>query len=151
MSNTTNKDRTAGEKQPSSKRHEGSANISSYSGSLATDSSSLVDLKAEVFRKQQEAKFNKSHSRGSLKLKNSVSEGTKREKKDKIWSKQNVGLTEREKKDLEVEDERQKNIQHALEEKSKLYDKLNSGEMKHDGRFLVNFNKSDDNELSSED
>ena len=151
MSNTINKDRTGGEKQTSSKRHEGSSNISSYSGSLATDSSSLVDLKAEVFRKQQEAKFNKSHSRGSLKLKNSVSEDTKREKKDKIWSKQNVGLTEREKKDLEVENERQKNIQHALEEKSKLYDKLSSGEMKHDGRFLVNFNKSDANELSSED
>ena len=44
------------------------ASISSISSSLATDSSSLVDLKAEVFRKQQEASFNKLHG-GALKLK----------------------------------------------------------------------------------
>lgn len=124
--------------------------ISSFSRALATDSSSLVDLKAEVYRKQQEAKFNKIHGNGSLKLKNSDSKG-KKSNKDKIWSKKNAGLTEREKRDLQVETEKNLKIQNALEEKAILYDKLNSGEIEHDGRFLVNFNKTDKREYFSEE
>ena len=86
------------------------SSISSISSSLATDSSSLVDLKAEVFRKQQEASFNKLHG-GALRLK---SQQKAKSNKDKIWSKQNAGLTSREKRDLEVEDERQKRISSAV-------------------------------------
>ena len=123
------------------------ASISSVSSSLATDSSSLVDLKAEVFRKQQEASFNKIHG-GALKLK--VREKGK-SNKDKIWSKQNAGLTSREKRDIDVEDERQKRISSALEDKAKLYDKLSSGEINNDGRYLVNFNKNDNACSSDED
>ena len=120
--------------------------ISSISSSLATDSSSLVDLKAEVFRKQQEAAFNKVHS-GALRLKTRE----KVKNKDKIWSKQNAGLTTREKKDLEIKDERQKRVASALEDKARLYDKLSSGEAEHDGRYLVNFNKTNKLQNSSDE
>ena len=90
---------------------------------LATDCSSLVDLKAEVFRKQQEARFNKnkaasSSGKGNLKENDLIffilviflityafpddkAGGSSRDgNKDAIWSKQNAGLTQREKKDL---------------------------------------------------
>ena len=118
--------------------------------SLSTDSSSLVDLKAEVFRKQQEAKFNKIHSPGSLRLKTSADK-SKTNNKDKIWSKKNAGLTAREQKDLQAVREKQIHIQTALEEKAKLYDKLSSGEIKNDGRFLVNFNEAKDGKYSSDE
>ena len=95
---------------PLAKQIAGSA--PSSSNSLSTDSSSLVDLKAEVFRKQQEAKFNKVHF-GSLRLKNS-SDKSKATNKDKIWSKKNAGLTSREKKDLEVEKEKLQYLRHRL-------------------------------------
>ena len=121
--------------------------ISSISSSLATDSSSLVDLKAEVFRKQQEAAFNKVHS-GALRLKPREKD---KSNKDKIWSKQNAGLTTREKKDMEIEDERQKRVASALEDKAKLYDKLSSGEVDNDGRYLVDFNKGNKHQYSSDE
>ena len=123
------------------------AAISSASSSLVTDSSSLVDLKAEVFRKQQEASFNKLHS-GALRLK---SKDKNISNKDKIWSKKNAGLTSREKKDLKVEDEKQKRIASALEDKAKLYDKLRSGEIDNDGRYLVNFDKNNKKDDSSDE
>ena len=41
-------------------------NMATASKSLNSDSTSLVDLKAEVFRKRQEAVFNKSHGRTHL-------------------------------------------------------------------------------------
>ena len=135
-----------GNEHPKAK-NEQKATISSFSSSLATDSSSLVDLKAEVFRKQQEASFNKIHG-GALKLK--TREGGK-SKKDKIWSKQNAGLTTREKRDLDIEEARQKRVSSALEDKAKLYDKLSSGEIDNDGRYLVNFQKSDHACSSDED
>ena len=85
-----------GNEHPKAK-NEQKATISSFSSSLATDSSSLVDLKAEVFRKQQEASFNKIHGE-ALKLK--TREGGK-SKKDKIWSKRNI--TKRRKRILSIE------------------------------------------------
>ena len=88
---------------------------------LATDCSSLVDLKAEVFRKQQEARFNKNKAASSSGKGNKngndliyscsylsdnafpddkAGGSSKDGNKDAIWSKQNAGLTQREKKDL---------------------------------------------------
>lgn len=60
---------------------------------LLSDSSSLVDLKAEVFRKHQEAQFNKLHGKKKREPTSS--------KKEALWSKKNAGVGFRLEKDAE--------------------------------------------------
>jgi len=110
---------------------------------LLSDSSSLVDLKAEVFRKHQEAKFNKSHGQSQV---TDTSTSAVREQVDKkdAWSKKNIGLTQKETKDREIkqrEAAEAARVKEALERKAQLYQKLKEKEGHHEGedRFLVRF------------
>ena len=47
--------------------------MATASKSLSSDSASLVDLKAEVFRKKEEALFNKAHSRNQANVSQTAS------------------------------------------------------------------------------
>ncbi|KAM5130280.1 coiled-coil domain-containing protein 174 [Callospermophilus lateralis] len=93
---------------------------------LDVTASSLVDLKAELFRKQEEFKQEK-HLKDS-----GVWEKPKTtNKKPSIWSKQNAGVSNRADKDAEQRAEEQKMLDRArekLEEKAKLYEKMTKGD-----------------------
>ena len=116
-------------------------NMATASKSLNTDSTSLVDLKAEVFRKRQEVVFNKSHGRTQA----NVSSIDK--KKNNIWSKSNVGVLKRSTEAAEEARKERIRIQNALEQKAAVYDKLKKGQYHDkDGVFLVNFDKDNDDE-----
>ena len=114
---------------------------------LATDSSSLVDLRAEVFRKQQEAKFNRLHGN-----KSNQAAGSKSNSKNAIWSRENAGLTAREKRDQAEAVAEQQRVRNALEVKAKLYDKLHKGQLEDkEGRFLVDFREDDESDDATPD
>ena len=116
-------------------------NMATASKSLNSDSTSLVDLKAEVFRKRQEAVFNKSHGRTQA---NVTNEDNK--KKNNIWSKSNVGILKRNNEAAEEARKERIRIQNALEQKAAVYDKLKGGQYQDpDSVFLVNFKKKEDN------
>ncbi|XP_006901099.1 PREDICTED: coiled-coil domain-containing protein 174 [Elephantulus edwardii] len=92
---------------------------------LDVAASSLVDLKAELFRKQEEFKQEKL-------LKDSEVSGKPKttNKKPSIWNKQNAGVSKRAEKDAEQKIEEQKTLDKArekLEEKAKLYEKMTKG------------------------
>ena len=77
--------------------------------------------------------------------------GGKDANKEAIWSKQNAGLTQREKRDLQERLQEEAKVRTALEVKAQLYDKLHKGQAADvDQRFLVNFdarhNESSDDE-----
>ncbi|CAG5136747.1 unnamed protein product [Candidula unifasciata] len=106
--------------------------------------SSMVDLKAELFRKQEE--FKRQKAAGS-----NIIRGAKPEKNTKgsIWNQQNPGVLARAKNDeasrtSEEEDVHSKS-RKALEQKARLYDKLcnNSTIPDEDGSnyYLVDFQK----------
>ncbi|XP_015977554.2 coiled-coil domain-containing protein 174 [Rousettus aegyptiacus] len=107
---------------------------------LEVTASSLVDLKAELFRKQEEFKQEKllkdSGVLGKPKLTN---------KKPSIWSKQNAGVSNRAEKDAEQKIEEQKTLDKArekLEEKAKLYEKMTKGDFideEVEDMYLVDF------------
>ncbi|XP_064627208.1 coiled-coil domain-containing protein 174-like [Lineus longissimus] len=84
------------------------------------ESSSLIDLKAELYRKQEELKQEKL-------LKGNYIKARPTEKKLNIWDKKNIGVLERAQKDLEAKAEEEDDLEKsrkALEAKSKLYEKL---------------------------
>ncbi len=138
-----------------SKKTTASLSTADPSKRLLSDSSSLVDLKAEVFRKHQEAKFNRLHGKATP----GVVSTSNKDKKEQIWSKKNAGLTAREKKDLARSEEERRDearVREALERKAKLYDKLKEGGGRggddvDDDRFLVNFNRQEGSDDSDED
>uniref|UniRef100_A0A8C6QRI8 Coiled-coil domain containing 174 n=1 Tax=Nannospalax galili TaxID=1026970 RepID=A0A8C6QRI8_NANGA len=100
----------------------------------------LVDLKAELFRKQEEFKQEKL-------LKDSGAFGKPKtiNKKPSIWSKQNAGVSNRAEKDAEQKLEEQKTLDKArekLEEKAKLYEKMTKGDFldeEVEDMYLVDF------------
>ncbi|KAM6214489.1 coiled-coil domain-containing protein 174 [Rhynchocyon petersi] len=102
--------------------------------------SSLVDLKAELFRKQEEFKQEKL-------LKDSGVAGKPKptSKKPSIWSKQNAGISNRAEKDAEQKTEEQETLDKArekLEEKAKLYEKMTKGDFideEVEDMYLVDF------------
>lgn len=103
--------------------------------------SSLVDLKAELYRKQEQFKQDKLAQENAgvgFKLKEKV-------KKHTVWSKQNAGVSDRAQKDAEQLAEEQDSLnaaKHKLEEKAKLYDQLSKGDFpdeETEGLFLVDF------------
>ena len=105
---------------------------------LLADASSLVDLKAEVFRKYQEAKFNKIHGR-------KTSEPRPSSSSNKIWSRANVGLQQRQNRDLQdraLTVDNENKVQEVLTKKAALYDQLKQGKGPSD-RFLVQFRTND--------
>ncbi|CAH7169423.1 coiled-coil domain-containing protein 174 [Phodopus roborovskii] len=92
---------------------------------LDVTASSLVDLKAELFRKQEEFKQEK-----LLKDSGVFGKPKTTNKKPSIWTKQNAGVSSRAEKDAEQKLEEQKTLDKArekLEEKAKLYEKMTKG------------------------
>uniref|UniRef100_A0A4W5QQT0 Coiled-coil domain containing 174 n=1 Tax=Hucho hucho TaxID=62062 RepID=A0A4W5QQT0_9TELE len=105
----------------------------------AVTASSLVDLKAELYRKQEQFKHEK--------LGQDAGTSTKapKIKKPNVWSKQNEGVSERAQKDVELVAEEENNLDQAkrkLEEKAKLYEQMTKGDFpdeETEGLFLVDF------------
>lgn len=103
--------------------------------------SSLVDLKAELYRKQEQFKQEKlgQESAGAgFTSKSKV-------KKPNVWSKQNTGVSARAEKDAEQLAEEQSSIdtsRRKLEEKAKLYEQMTKGDFpdeETEGLYLVDF------------
>ncbi|KAF3823292.1 hypothetical protein GH733_010728 [Mirounga leonina] len=107
---------------------------------LDVTASSLVDLKAELFRKQEEFKQEK-----LLKDSGVLGKPKTTNKKPSIWSKQNAGVSNRAEKDAEQKIEEQKTLDKArekLEEKAKLYEKMTKGDFideEVEDMYLVDF------------
>ncbi|ELW46967.1 coiled-coil domain-containing protein 174 [Tupaia chinensis] len=107
---------------------------------LDVTASSLVDLKAELFRKQEEFKQEK-----LLKDAGVLGKPKTTNKKPSIWSKQNTGVSNRAEKDAEQKIEEQKTLDKArekLEEKAKLYEKMTKGDFideEVEDMYLVDF------------
>lgn len=107
---------------------------------LDVTASSLVDLKAELFRKQEEFKQEK-----LLKDSGVFGKPKTTNKKPSIWNKQNTGVSNRAEKDAEQKLEEQKTLDKArekLEEKAKLYDKMTKGDFldeEMEDTYLVDF------------
>ncbi|XP_059090907.1 coiled-coil domain-containing protein 174-like [Tigriopus californicus] len=125
---------------------------------LATDASSLVDLKAEVFRKKQEAQFNRLHGQSNTASSHFLSafhgtaqatgSTTKRKKTPTVAG--NPGVAERAQRDRDHPDanltsssQAEAHRERVLAAKAELYDQLQSGETNpKDDRFLVNFTRT---------
>uniref|UniRef100_A0A3Q2QFR8 Coiled-coil domain containing 174 n=1 Tax=Fundulus heteroclitus TaxID=8078 RepID=A0A3Q2QFR8_FUNHE len=108
---------------------------------LEVAASSLVDLKAELYRKQEQFKQEKlgqETPEAGLKIKFNS-------KKPNIWSKPNAGVTARAAKDAEQLAEEQVNLDTArrkLEEKARLYEQMTKGDFpdeETEGLYLVDF------------
>ncbi|KAK6168915.1 hypothetical protein SNE40_020071 [Patella caerulea] len=110
------------------------------------NSSSMVDLKAELFRKQEEYNKRKLATKDGDYIKGKVSDSNK--KKGSLFSKQNKGVLERAEKDREVkieEEDVHARSRKALEAKAKLYDKMTNisdiPEEDGSGTYLVDFQR----------
>ncbi|KAM4588257.1 coiled-coil domain-containing protein 174 [Odontesthes bonariensis] len=108
---------------------------------LNVAASSLVDLKAELYRKQEQFKREKlgqENADGGLKAKVTA-------KKPNIWSKPNAGVSARAAKDAEQLAEEQISLDTAkrkLEEKARLYEQMTKGDFpdeETEGLYLVDF------------
>ncbi|NWI52861.1 CC174 protein, partial [Calyptomena viridis] len=107
---------------------------------LDVAASSLVDLKAELFRKQEEFKKEKLLKDAGVFAKPRTSN-----KKPSIWTKQNAGVANRAMKDVEQKTEEQDILDKSrkkLEEKAKLYEKMTKGDFpdeETEDLYLVDF------------
>ncbi|KAM4651772.1 coiled-coil domain-containing protein 174 [Discoglossus pictus] len=93
---------------------------------LDVTAASLVDLKAELFRKQEEFKQEKFSKDAGF-----PSKPRALAKKPNIWSKQNTGVTARAERDVEEKIEEDKSLDKSrqkLEEKALLYEKMTKGD-----------------------
>uniref|UniRef100_A0A8C3A4J9 Coiled-coil domain containing 174 n=1 Tax=Cyclopterus lumpus TaxID=8103 RepID=A0A8C3A4J9_CYCLU len=106
---------------------------------FAVTASSLVDLKAELYRKQEQFKQEKlGHEHSGAGLKSKI-------KKPNVWTKQNAGVSARAEKDAEQLAEEQNSLdtsKRKLEEKAKLYEQMTKGDFpdeETEGLFLVDF------------
>ncbi|NWS68662.1 CC174 protein, partial [Crotophaga sulcirostris] len=100
----------------------------------------LVDLKAELFRKQEEFKKEKILKDAGIFAKPKASN-----KKPNIWNKQNTGVANRAEKDVEQKAEEEHILDKSrkkLEEKAKLYEKMTKGDFpdeETEDLYLVDF------------
>ncbi|XP_074734994.1 coiled-coil domain-containing protein 174 isoform X1 [Strix uralensis] len=107
---------------------------------LDVAASSLVDLKAELFRKQEEFKKEKLLKDAGIFTKPKTSN-----KKPSIWNKQNTGVANRAEKDVEQKTEEEHILDKSrkkLEEKAKLYEKMTKGDFpdeETEDLYLVDF------------
>ncbi|NP_001234938.1 coiled-coil domain-containing protein 174 [Xenopus tropicalis] len=107
---------------------------------LEVTAASLVDLKAELFRKQEEFKHEKLSKDAGLSSKPRAGS-----KKPSIFSKQNSGVTARAEKDVEERTEEENTLDKSrkkLEEKALLYEKMTKGDFPDEETeelFLVDF------------
>lgn len=93
---------------------------------LGVTAASLVDLKAELFRKQEEFKHEK-----LAKAAGGVPKPRAPLKKPNIWSKQNSGVTARAERDVEEKNEEDDSLEKSrkrLEEKAQLYEQMTKGD-----------------------
>lgn len=93
---------------------------------LDVTAASLVDLKAELFRKQEEFKHEK-----LAKASGGVPKPRAIPKKPNIWNKQNAGVTARAERDVEEKTEEDDSLAKSrkrLEEKAELYEKMTKGD-----------------------
>ncbi|KAM3847803.1 coiled-coil domain-containing protein 174 isoform 2-T2 [Vipera latastei] len=101
---------------------------------------SLVDLKAELFRKQEEFKKEKLLKDAGVPIKPKTVN-----KKPTIWAKQNKGVSDRAEKDAEQKIEEQQTLDKSrqkLEEKARLYEKMTKGDFpdeETEDLYLVDF------------
>ncbi|XP_061474426.1 coiled-coil domain-containing protein 174 isoform X2 [Rhineura floridana] len=101
---------------------------------------SLVDLKAELFRKQEEFKKEKLLKDAGAPVKPKAVN-----KKPSIWTKQNKGVSDRAEKDAEQKIEEQQTLDKSrqkLEEKAQLYEKMIKGDFpdeETEDLYLVDF------------
>uniref|UniRef100_UPI00398E7E32 coiled-coil domain-containing protein 174 n=1 Tax=Pristiophorus japonicus TaxID=55135 RepID=UPI00398E7E32 len=101
---------------------------------------SLVDLKAELYRKQEEFKQDK-----LLKEAGAPFKAKPANKKPNIWIKQNSGVSDRVAKDVEESIEEQQTLDKSkqrLEEKAKLYEQMTKGDFpdeETESMYLVDF------------
>ncbi|KAG9010739.1 hypothetical protein FRB94_010016 [Tulasnella sp. JGI-2019a] len=110
-------------------------------------SASFLDLKSELFKKENEFKKAKDSGKGRAEP---IVGGVKRaDKKPSVWAKKNKGVAERSARDIELEEVSQQTVESAraaLERKSKIYEKLQKGlhgginEKQYDA-LLVDFDK----------
>ncbi|XP_062977476.1 coiled-coil domain-containing protein 174 isoform X2 [Elgaria multicarinata webbii] len=102
--------------------------------------SSLVDLKAELFRKQEEFKREKLLKDAGAPVKPKATN-----KKPSIWIKQNKGVSDRAEKDAEQKIEEQQTLDKSrqkLEEKAQLYEQMTKGDFpdeETEDLYLVDF------------
>ncbi|XP_063797312.1 coiled-coil domain-containing protein 174 [Pseudophryne corroboree] len=92
---------------------------------LDVTAASLVDLKAELFRKQEEFNHDK-----LTKAAGGTSKPRTSTKKPNIWIKQNAGVSARSERDVEETDEEKNTLEKSrkrLEEKALLYEKMTKG------------------------
>ncbi|NWV69463.1 CC174 protein, partial [Malurus elegans] len=107
---------------------------------LDVAASSLVDLKAELFRKQEEFKKEKLLKDAGVFTKPRTSN-----KKPSIWTRQNTGVVNRAAKDVEQKAEERDILDESrrkLEEKAKLYEKMTKGDFpdeETEDLYLVDF------------
>ncbi|KFV71419.1 Coiled-coil domain-containing protein 174 [Dryobates pubescens] len=107
---------------------------------LDVAASSLVDLKAELFRKQEEFKKEKLLKDSGIFAKPKPSN-----KKPSVWNKQNTGVANRAEKDVEQKAEEENMLDKSrkkLEEKAKLYEKMTKGDFpdeETEDLYLVDF------------
>ncbi|XP_009997612.1 PREDICTED: coiled-coil domain-containing protein 174 [Chaetura pelagica] len=100
----------------------------------------LVDLKAELFRKQEEFKKEKLLKDAGIFTKPKTAN-----KKPSIWNKQNTGVANRAEKDVEQKTEEEHILDKSrkkLEEKAKLYEKMTKGDFpdeETEDLYLVDF------------
>uniref|UniRef100_A0A8C5QLS1 Coiled-coil domain containing 174 n=1 Tax=Leptobrachium leishanense TaxID=445787 RepID=A0A8C5QLS1_9ANUR len=93
---------------------------------LEVTAASLVDLKAELYRKQEEFKQEKLHKEAG-----GSSQPRAATKKPSIWVKQNAGVAARAEKDVEAAAEEEDTLgksRKKLEEKAALYEKMTKGD-----------------------
>ncbi|XP_077385535.1 coiled-coil domain-containing protein 174 [Festucalex cinctus] len=103
--------------------------------------SSLVDLKAELYRKQEQFK----QQRLGQESVGAAHKPKPKVKKPNVWVKQNSGVSARAEKDAEQLAEEQRSLDNAkskLEEKAKLYEQMTKGNFpdeETEGLYLVDF------------
>uniref|UniRef100_A0A3Q0SZG4 Coiled-coil domain containing 174 n=1 Tax=Amphilophus citrinellus TaxID=61819 RepID=A0A3Q0SZG4_AMPCI len=108
---------------------------------LDVTASSLVDLKAELYRKQEQFKREKL----GQEISGAGFKAKSKDKKPNIWSKQNAGVSARAAKDAEELAEERNSLDAArqkLEEKARLYEQMTKGDFpdeETEGLFLVDF------------
>ncbi|XP_072178421.1 coiled-coil domain-containing protein 174-like [Diadema setosum] len=120
------------------------------SNKINVNVSSLVDLKAELFKKQEQLKRDRLQTQQQGGSSASTIRGARpaESKKPNIWSKKNAGVKARAEKDLEKLEEERNELENArskLEAKAKFYEKMtkDGGLPNSDGgeHFLVDFEK----------
>ncbi|KAL4655999.1 coiled-coil domain-containing protein 174 [Arapaima gigas] len=113
---------------------------------------SLVDLKAELYRKQEE------FQREKVRLNAGYKKPQCKIKKPTVWNRQNEGVSLRAQKDVQEKTEEENSLEKSrrkLEEKARLYEQMTKGDFpdeETEGLYLVDFTQKiiDQNKMQSQ-